>query len=346
MDLPAAGLLVVLHDVPDGVGVEVRSADGQLQAGQDILDAFGGFGLDEPAIDGEAVGGHHPQRDGLPVQDVLVADGGFDGVPDRMPEVQVGPLAGLALVGGHDGGLDFHVPGEQVGERVRVAGEDSVQAVLDEVQQGHVADDAVLDALGQTVAEVLVREGREGADVHEHAKGLVEGADEVLARLVIDAGLASHGGVHVGEDGGGALHPAKSAQGRGGHEARQVAGHAAAEGDDHRVAVDRRVHVEQPVEDLPDRFERLVGLAGGELDERRGDVGAGQGFQRVRAVQRRDGGVGDHHRGRDVAHARHRPAEHAQQVRADAYVVTALAQVNSDGLFHPRAPARSRADVP
>ena len=73
---------------------------------------------------------------------------------------------------------------------------------------------------------------REQVEVAEHAGGLVEGADEVLARAGVDAGLAADRGVDHAEQRGRHVHDPYAAQPGGRHEAAEVGGRSAADGDD------------------------------------------------------------------------------------------------------------------
>src|SRR5690606_7623228 len=61
---------------------------------------------------------------------------------------------------------------------------------------------------------------------------LVEGADQVLALRRVDAGLAADAAVDLGEQAGGDLDEADAAAQDRGREAREVADHAATEGDE------------------------------------------------------------------------------------------------------------------
>ena len=70
---------------------------------------------------GQAGGQHHAGGDRLAVQPRAVAGGRLDRVAERVAEVEQRALAGLALVGGDDRGLDPAAFVDRVRERVGVA---------------------------------------------------------------------------------------------------------------------------------------------------------------------------------------------------------------------------------
>jgi hypothetical protein len=92
----------------------------------------------------------------------------------------------------------------------------------------------------------------------------VVGADVVLARRQVDAGLAAVGGVDLGDERGRHLHDRHPALVDGGAEARHVPHHAAAERD--HVVVVGHAGVREPAQDLARGLERLGRLAGRDAD--------------------------------------------------------------------------------
>ena len=123
-----------------------------------------------------------------------------------------------------------------------------------------VADDVVLDALGEAAAEFARRQGLKCVGVGEDRDRLMERADQVLADGVIDAGLAADRRVDHGQQRRGDLNERKPAEDGGGGEARRIPDYAAAEGDERRVSVNGCA--EDRVVDAVDRGDRLVVLAG------------------------------------------------------------------------------------
>jgi hypothetical protein len=95
----------------------------------------------------------------------------------------------------------------------------------------------VLDHLGETGAQLPLRQRRERVRVGEHELRLVERADHVLAARMVDRGLAAHRRVDLREQRRRHLDERHAALvGRGG-EAGEVADHAAAERHDRGVPV-------------------------------------------------------------------------------------------------------------
>ncbi len=147
-----------------------------------------------------------------------------------------------------------------------------------------VEDDAVLDDLGQAAAELAVRQGPQGLGVDPDADRLVERADDVLGAGMIDADLAADRAVDLRQQGRRNHDQGEPAGECGGDEAGEVADHAAAQGDDQRMAIGLASH--QLVVQPGGLVERLAALAGGndrerrldaELRTRRPDTAAGKG---------------------------------------------------------------------
>src|SRR5262245_51345824 len=87
----------------------------------------------------------------------------------------------------------------------------------------------------------------------------MEGTDQVLARGVIDCGLAADGCVYLREQRRWHLYPGHAALPAGRREAREIADDAAAEREHRRVAA--AASGGEPVEDRAHLVERLVALA-------------------------------------------------------------------------------------
>ena len=79
------------------------------------------------------------------------------------------------------------------------------------------------------------RQGGQRGRVDQHAQRLQERADHVLRLGQVDAHLAAHGAVDLGQERGGHLEEAEAPGVGGGDEAGQVADHAAADGHRPRV---------------------------------------------------------------------------------------------------------------
>ncbi len=101
--------------------------------------------------------------------------------------------------------------------------------------------------------------------VDENGLRLVESAEEVFARIEVDAGFAADGGIDHREEGCGDLDEGDAAKVNAREKAGEVAGDAAAKGDDGIVAVE--VFSEHLFGEGFDCLERFVFFAGGEAED-------------------------------------------------------------------------------
>ena len=193
-----------------------------------------------------------------------------------------------------------------------------------------VADQPVFDGLGIAGEQFAPRQGGEGGAVGEHQARLIEGADQVLAHRHVDPGLAADRAVDLGQQGRRDLHEIDPAQqGRRG-KAGHVADDAAAQGHQHRAALDA---AGQDVLDQPGEMAEILGLlAGRQHDDLLRDPGFGEAVVQRRQPMLGDILVGDDdrmaapHQGQDLAPG---PAD---QPRPDDDVIGALAQGDAQSL--------------
>ena len=104
----------------------------------------------------------------------------------------------------------------------------------------------------------------QGGGVGDDGLGLVKRANHVLAKRVVDAGFAAHGGIDLAEQGGGDLDEGDAALVGGGGKAGQIADYAAAEGEDGGTAVG--MVLQQAGVDLLEGFAVFVLFAVGQND--------------------------------------------------------------------------------
>ena len=213
---------------------------------------------------------------------------------EGVAEIERGAHAGLALVRRHDLGLVAARTLDGLGQRIRVAFQQPVQVLFEPDKKRRVADEAVLDDLGQPGREFTVGKRVERVGVDNHRARLVERADHVLAECMVHAGLAADRGVHLRQQRGRHLDERDTALiGRGG-ETGYVADHAAAEGDDRGLAV--ATVFEQRVEDAIQYCQRFVLFA---IRQNHFDrVIALKMGAHLREIKRRHGCVRDDHRAR------------------------------------------------
>ncbi len=139
---------------------------------------------------------------------------------------------GLAQVGLDDLDLDRDGPLDQLAQLRRGRHEVGGVGALDEGEDLGVGDEAALEDLAEPRDELLAGQRLEQGQVADDPGGLVEGADEVLAGAGVDPGLAADRGVDHGQQRGRHVDDADAAGPGGRHEAAEVGGGTAADGDD------------------------------------------------------------------------------------------------------------------
>ena len=268
---------------------------------------------------------HHPGTHRFAMQPLAIAEPGFNRMAEGMTEIQDRPQPALALVALDHRGLDLARARHSIDQRARIAGPQGRHVTLDRIEVGSIGNRPMLDHFGQPGRQLALGQGHQGIDIDQHQPRLVKGADHVLAKRMIDAGLAPNRRIDLRQQGGWHLHKIDATLIDRRRKTRHVADHAAADRHQQRPAIEARL--EQRIEDQVERVEGLVGLAGrhDHFDERR----------RMRReqlpdrgpMQRRDVGVG---------HDRHLPPGGqslqrlavGQQAAADQDRIGALAERN------------------
>eukprot|EP01136_Pigoraptor_vietnamica_P022416 Opistho-1_new@73549 len=263
-------LLVVEHmfDQP-------RAAGGDAGAGKVVRQAarveVGGdpLGIDQgtqslPRREGE--GERHARRNALTVeQRIGEARLGLQRVAEGVTEVEQRAAAGgFALVVGDDPRLGPNRMGDGIGAGVRIAGQQRAAIGFAPGEEIGIVDQPVFHHLGIAGALFAQRERVEQIGVDQHERGLMEGADQILARAAVDRGLAADRAVDLSQQGGRDLHEVAAAlQDRAG-ETDEIADHAPAQCDDMVAAFD--AEIEQTVEQRFELVPALGAFAGGEGD--------------------------------------------------------------------------------
>ena len=194
----------------------------------------------------------------------LVAFAAFDGVAKGVAVVEDLPQRGLFEVGRHHIGLDLHGPADQLGQDVSCRVEGGLRVGLDDAQDLGIGDETGLDDLGQPCDDLVAWDRFQGRDVDEDGVGFVEGADEVLACIGVDAGLTADCRVDHRQQCCRDVDDADPAHPGGGDESGEIGGRAAAEADHLVVAFETDLPEHTPAErgDL----QVLTGLGIGNLD--------------------------------------------------------------------------------
>ena len=203
------------------------------------------------------VGRHqHTDADRFAVQPFDVAGGRFDRVTERVAEIQQRALALLALVAPDDLRLDLAGTKDRVRQRSGLLALQGIDVLLEPFEERAIADQAVLDDLGQPGVQFARGQRLEHIGVGQHLTRLMKRTDHVLAARMIDGGLAAHGGIDLRQQRRRHLHEIDAALVAGRDEAGEVADHAAAERQHQRVASE--TVGDQHVEHAARRGERLV----------------------------------------------------------------------------------------
>ena len=199
-----------------------------------------------------------------------------------------------------------------------------------QLKKSGVVDESVLHDLGKPSPYFTRAEGRERRGIAEHTPGLVEGADEILAAWKIDAGLAAHRGVHLGEQCGWHLQEIDAALVAGSGESGDIADDPSAERDDDTVACN--TPLDQGALNFREGVQRLVALS--IRDDVYVDAGCiREGGAKLVEVERSHRLVGDHE-DVPVADVRGEQPPLADDAGADVNRVAPGPQVDLDGTAH------------
>ena len=220
-----------------------------------------------------------------------VARRGLEGVADRVAVVEDVAQLGLALVALDDRGLQAARSGDDRLEHPELTRAQRCEVALELGEVSRVQYDPVLDDLGEPGTELALGQRARHRRVDDHQPGLVEGADQVLGQGMVDRGLASDGGVDLGEHRGRELDDVDAAHIGRRREAGHVTHGAAAERQ-HRggsVQTSRQQLVPTALGDL----QGLGALALGDLDRRHREPRRLEARGHGLAVEPADGRVAD-----------------------------------------------------
>src|SRR4051812_36896769 len=102
-----------------------------------------------------------------------------------MAEIEQRALALLALVTTDDLRLDLAGAKDRAGQGNPVAPRERIDVLLQPLKKLAVADQAILDDLGESGLILTAGQGCEYVRVSEHLARLMEGADQVLAAQMV-----------------------------------------------------------------------------------------------------------------------------------------------------------------
>ena len=180
----------------------------------------------------------------------------LDGVAEGVTKIQQGPSPGFLLVLGDDGRLDLDRADDRPLQCRRITRGSDSPRTGQPVEEVRIADQPVLQDLGPAGAQLERRQGRQDIDVGQDEARLMEGPDQILAARRVDRGLAPDRGIDLGQKGRRHLHEVDAAHVERCRQPRQIADDAAAQGDDHVLAV--QPLGQQPVHQ-PFQFRKRLG---------------------------------------------------------------------------------------
>src|SRR2546428_1135573 len=251
-----------------------------------------GVGLRKIAELTRQVGRHHyPGRHGLAVQPSPVAEARFNGVAERVAEVEERAQAALALVTADDFGFDRDRAHHSLFQHFRIPRQQAIEIGLEPAEERRVADQAVLDHFGKPRAQLALGQGFQRSHVGHDQLRLMKGADHVLSERVIDRGLAADRRIHLCEQRGRDLNEGHAALIGGGGEPRQIPDYPTPQGDE--CGITRASLLEQRIENPIKGAPVLVFLAVGNDDADHLDVLTGQRSGNAFEIERRHRRVGD-----------------------------------------------------
>ncbi len=162
--------------------------------------------------------------------------GRFQRMAERVAEIEQRALAALALVARHRAGLGPAAHRDGMLPR-RAACEDIPPVGFQPGEEGLVADQSVFDDLGIAGAEFTRGQGVEQRRIRDNENWLLESADQILAVLRIDSGLAADRGIHLRQQRGRNLRHFQSAPHHCRRETGEITDHAAAKRHHHIAAL-------------------------------------------------------------------------------------------------------------
>ena len=252
----------------------------------------GGVVVEPPGQPAQFGGEHQAHRHRGPVPP-SIALAPLDGVRQCVAVVEDFAQLRFLLVGGDHLGLDGHGAPDQLRQHVAFRVERRFRVGLDQIEDDRIGDESRLHDFGHAGHDLVARQRFQRRQVDEHGGRLVERADQVLARVGVDAGLAADRRIHHAEQSGGHVHDIDPAQPGGGGEAGDVGGRPSAQADD--GVLTPNADAAQHLPDESDDGQFLARLGVGDLDAVGVDSFVGQmapdGFRGLRQhwlVQDRD----------------------------------------------------------
>src|SRR5512138_1229850 len=158
---------------------DLDAAEGRRQPAcfQEALDPLPGAGREKTFRLRDAGGEDHSRGHGLSVRDLGRL---FEGVGQRMPEIELAALARFPLVGFDQGGLDGDRTSDGVLDDIPFESDESRDVPFELVEQVRVSDQRMLDDLGGAAEDLFFGERAQELEIDEDELRLGENAEDVL----------------------------------------------------------------------------------------------------------------------------------------------------------------------
>jgi hypothetical protein len=202
------------------------------------------------------------------MQELAVAGQRLEGVAERVAVVEHSAQTGfLAFVLFDHIGLQAAAAADNMCQGIGAPLDQAAGMLFQPGEEFGVENHAVLDHFGQPGAVLPHGKGLQHRRIDQHAARLPETADHVLGGGQVDTDFAAHRTIDLGQERRGNLKERQAAREGGGHKARQIADHSAADSDNRRLAVGSEVEELSPqlLGDV-DRFHRLARFDHQEID--------------------------------------------------------------------------------
>ena len=242
---------------------------------------------------------------------------------ESVPQIQQGALTAFTFIRRNHVGLVLATARDGILQRGSIARQQLVHVALQPFEKGQVADQAVLDNLGQSRRQLVVRQSVQRVGIRQHHFWLIERAYHVFAQRMVDAGLAAHRRIYLRQQRGRYLDERHTAQISRSGITRHIANHAAAQRNQRCAAL--AAILEQRVIDRIQRAGIFIRFTVRHDDGHAADADGPQGMLKLLKVQRGNRGIGNN--GYPLArHMRLQQFCLIEQAAADVYRITAFAQ--------------------
>src|SRR5690606_13614713 len=189
----------------------------------------------------------HTGSNRLAMQPFRIAGKGLNGMTKGVAKVEDRPYPTFSFVGCDYFGLATTGTLNGFCHSSRLQRHQRLSALLKPTKELSILDGTVFNDLGHACSEFPSRESPQGKCVNQYRLGLMKGTGRILAKFMINPGLAANRRVYLGQQCGWHLDECHTALIGGRGITRHVSNHATAQGDQCRVT--GMTALQQPVID-------------------------------------------------------------------------------------------------